>query len=188
MRSISRRERRASAPAICRMGRESQQARVTTLVFASLRLDLIDGAGDPNLPRFYALYEQIFTLPDERESYDGFDEVFGFNHDERLLARFGFFNESAICPSDRQTGQLVAASNFASYALPTELRAATGVDGTGHVVYLFVRPDFRMLGIAARLMRVMKRYAQNVLQGRRGMDAITSTPAAGAKVLHLCEQ
>lgn len=184
------REAIASATQLAQRSREAQLARHGSpdQVFASLRLDLIDGAGDPNLARFYALYEQIFTLPDERESYDGFDEVFGFNRDERLLARFGFFNESAICASDRETGELVAAINFTTYALPGELRAATGIDGTGHVVYLFVRPDFRMLGVAARLMRVMKRYAQNLLQGRRGIDAVTSTPVAGHKILHLCEQ
>lgn len=184
------REAIASATQLAQRSREAQLARHGSpdQVFASMRLDLIDSAGDPNLQRFYALYEQIFTLPDERESYSGFDAVFGFNRDPQLHARFGFFNESALCASDRESGELVAATNFTTYELPREVREATGVIGTGHVVYLFVRPDFRMLGVASRLMRVMKRYAQNLLQGRRGMDAVTSPPAEDKKILHLCEQ
>lgn len=180
----------AAATQLAQRAREAQLARHGNpdKVFAGLRFDLIDDAGDPNLRRFYALYEKIFTLEDERESYDGFDEVFGFNRDSRLLAKFGFFNESAICVSDAESGELVAATNFTIYELPAQVRDATGIDGTGHVVYLFVRPDFRMLGVASRLLRVMKRYCQNLLHGKRGADALLSPPAAGRRILHLCEQ
>lgn len=157
-------------------------------LFASLKLELIDSPGDANLSRFYWLYETIFTLPEERESFEGFEQVFGFNRDTRLLKRFGFFHESAICASDPASGQLVAAVSVVTYEMPMAVRAATGVDGTGHVVYLFVRPDFRMLGIASRLMRVMKRYCNNLLLGRRGMDALMSPAGVEKKIYYLCEQ
>lgn len=184
------REAIAAATRLAQQSREVQLERHGSAekVFASMRLDLIDGSGSHHLKRFYELYEKIFTLPDERESYEGFDEVFGFNRDERLLSRFGFFDESALCVSDGETNELVAAVNFTTYEMPSDVRTATGVDGSSHVVYLFVRPDFRMLGVASRLMRVMKQYSENLLQGRRGMDAVTSTPTLGKKIYRVCEQ
>lgn len=178
----------ASATSLAQRSREMYLERhgSSDQVFASLELDLIDGPGDPNLHRFYDLYETIFTLPSEKESFEGFEQVFAFNGDRRWTSKFGHVHEAAICAS--YGDELVAAVNFTAYAMPPDLARATHIDGTGHIAYLFVRPDFRMLGIGSRLVRSMKRYCQNVLQGRAGTDAMTSAPAGGTTVLHFCEQ
>lgn len=106
---------------------------------------LVDNPRSPDFDALYALYDRVFTLPDEKESASGFRKAFSFNDDAALQSRYGAFAEWWMAARD-PNGTLVGGINFDIFHLPE-----TGCSSL-HVVYLFTDPRFRGRGVASQLL------------------------------------
>jgi GNAT superfamily N-acetyltransferase len=120
----------------------------------SLLLQTIDTPSDPLLPEFYGLYEQIFTLSDEREPLEGFANVLAYNGDNAIQKDFGPFHEPIIVACDPRTGEIVAAVSFTLYAYPGR---AYSFDASCQMHFLMVREDMRGLGIGSHLIEEVEK-------------------------------
>jgi len=114
-----------------------------------LLLQTIDTPSDSHLPEFYGLYEQVFTLPDEREPLEGFTAVLALNEDAAAQREFGPFHESMLVARDPLSLEIVAAVNFTLYAYPDLVYA---FDASCQMHFLMVREDMRGLGIGSYLI------------------------------------
>jgi GNAT superfamily N-acetyltransferase len=126
----------------------SEEAYRQTLV-----LETIDHPSDARLKEFYRLYEAIFTLADERESFEGFEKVLGFNEDATIQRDFGPLREIIFALRDPNDGTYVGAANFALYAYPGA-QYHFPFDASCQLNFLLVREDLRGVGIATELLRM----------------------------------
>ena len=141
----------------------------------SLHLDVINRPGDFLFPELYDLYSRVFTLPDETETYEGFEATLRLNTDPLLMERFGAHEETWLYLRDPFSKTIIAGVDFSTYFLPGLLRKAHGFAATNHIIYIFVRPEYRSFGLANHLLRLTEEYALN-FSGQRG------------PVLFFCEQ
>lgn len=109
------------------------------------RFRTVDNPQSPDFAALYALYDRVFTLPDEKESAAGFREAFSFNSDAALQARYGNFAELWIAAFDAR-GDVAGGINFDIFYLPEAACVSL------HVVYLFTDPRFRGQGVATELL------------------------------------
>ena len=114
-----------------------------------LLLQTIDTPSDPQLPAFYDLYKQVFTLADEREPLEGFTAVLALNEDGPAQREFGPFHELMLVARDPRSLEIVAAVNFTLYAYPDR---AYAFDASCQMHFLMVREDMRGLGIGNSLI------------------------------------
>lgn len=131
-----------------------------SLNHSGFRFCVVDGPLAPGYAELYALYDRIFTLPDERESDAGFRKAFSFNTDPELQQRYGAFAELWIAARDEH-GALVGGINFDLFHLPEAGCASL------HVVYLFTDPLRRGEGIATALLDEAAAEARRRLSERR---------------------
>lgn len=141
----------------------------------SLQLEVINRPGDPHFPELYAFYSRVFTLPDETETFEGFEATLKLNTDPLLMERFGSHEETWLYLREPSTGAIIAGVDFSTYVLPDGYRKVYGFPATNHIIYIFVKPEYRSLGVASHLLRLTEDYALN-FSGQRG------------PVLFFCEQ
>lgn len=128
----------------------------------------VDDPYDPFLEDVYDFYVEFFPLDDEREQLDGLRKILGLNRSIDYQNRLSPFRESWLmaCAPD---GKMIGGVNFSLYTLPKAMTGKFGVSATLHVVYVFVREEYRSIGIASLLLQKMEQYAQEWVFARRGV-------------------
>lgn len=139
---------------------------------SGFRFSVVDGPQSPDFAALYALYDRVFTLPDEKESVTGFRKAFSFNGNAALQRLYGAFAELWIAARDGSDA-VVGGINFDVFHLPEADCASL------HVVYIFTDPQTRGRGVATELLARAESEARRWL-AERGLPTIP---------LHLfCEQ
>jgi GNAT superfamily N-acetyltransferase len=108
---------------------------------------------DPALPDFYSLYSAIFTLPEEREPIEGFQQVLRLNADAAVQAEFGPLSEEILLAIDRATGTIVGAANYITYRYP---ESSFGTAVSCQLNFLCVADAWRNRGIAGRILEQLE--------------------------------
>jgi GNAT superfamily N-acetyltransferase len=108
---------------------------------------------------FYDLYDSIFTLPDEKESREGFLKVFSLNDDAELQEKYGPYREDVAVIIFN--GEIVAGCNYLIRARrPEEKREDWGgVDALVQLNYVFVADGERGKGYHRLLTEKMEEQA-----------------------------
>ncbi len=148
---------------------------------AALRLTAIE---DPFYSRFtevYDFYATFFPLPDERETLDGFRRAMSFNFSDEHQQRLSPFSEGWLV-ADTPEGELIAGVNFSVYAMPEAVARRHSIEGTANIIYIFVREEFRNLGVAGFLLAEMDRHFA------RWIEANRTCAIPGARIPVMCEQ
>ena len=148
-----------------------------------LQYNLLTAPKSKEFRLIYNLYKKIFTLPEERESYEGFEEVLGFNRDAKLRKKFGFFEEAWIYAKDPDTKKIIGAVNFSTYQMPNSIKKKYNLDGTNHTIYLFVKPEYRKIGLGKRLLEIMTNYSKSRLEGKKTLNG-----KSDKRLYIMCEQ
>lgn len=108
-----------------------------------ISLDLTDTTESAVFDRFFAGYEEAFTLPDETEDREGFARClrlnFGMEH-ARLVREYGAFRELCVVASDA-SGEMIGGANFIVLA-----PAARGLPITANLNYIYICPQARGRG------------------------------------------
>lgn len=141
----------------------------------NLEVGVINSPDDKALDELYGLYSQIFTIPEERETLDGFKECLKFNMHQVFQNQFGFFEEYWIYIRDKSTKKIIAAGNSIVYSLPG---IVPGISGTEHAVYLLVSPEYRSIKVGKKLFDFEDNYAKNRLAGIGNPNKLEGTEAA----------
>ncbi|WEK47236.1 MAG: hypothetical protein P0Y56_02835 [Candidatus Andeanibacterium colombiense] len=130
---------------------------------AALSLAETDEADGAIFERFFAAYQQAFTLPDETEDRDGFAACLALNRGQehaRLAARFGEFRELCVIASD--AGGMVGGANFIAIAPDPAL---LGAPVTANLNYLYVCPEARGRGALRRFLAALHRRIGTLFGG-----------------------
>lgn len=138
---------------------------------SSLKVHVIDDPSSQQakdlMKRMYGLYEKIFPLEDEREEYDKLLELMGKNHDATLQATGAPFKEQWIVVEDAD-GTIVAARNTITFAARAQDKLAAVADGTQHLIYGFVDPKHRSLGLGDFTMAISEHEARKFIGANVG--------------------
>ncbi len=127
--------------------------------FESLNIREINQPGDKGFPAVYNFYTSFFTLPDETESFEGFEATLKLNANEQMTAKYGRFKECWLYATLPGSNEIIAGINFSVYELDSSYKNQTSFDATGHVIYIFVKVPYRGLGIAGRLLSLAEKKA-----------------------------
>lgn len=125
---------------------------------------VVDDAASDDFAALYALYDKVFTLPEEKDSADGFRTAMAFNHDSRLQEHYGPFAEMWLSATDSH-GHVAGGINFDIFHIPS-LRCSTM-----HIVYIFSRMDCRGHGLATGLLEEAETVARSWLASHGLPDA-----------------
>lgn len=141
---------------------------------SSLKVHVIDDPSSPEakdlMKRMYGLYEKVFPLEEEREEYDKLLELMGKNHDKQLQATGAPFKEQWVLVEDAD-GKIVAARNTITFAAREKDKLAAVADGTQHLIYGFVDPKHRSLGLGDFTMNIAEEEARKFIGAQNGKDA-----------------
>jgi len=129
----------------------------------NFKKDIIISSNEKKLKRFYSSYGKIFTLPEERESYSGFRKIMSFNGRKDLIAKYGFFEEMIISYTYNQ--EVIAAVNFAVYSTPNFIQKNYKINGTSHIIYIFVNEKYRKHGLGTKLVLDAEKTAEKISKG-----------------------
>jgi GNAT superfamily N-acetyltransferase len=103
--------------------------------------------------RVYPLYGSCFTLPDERESLDGFLEIMEKNGTEEFKTEHGKYSEHWVVLVN-DSGLPIVGSNFG--LIPNRLGTSV------HEIYVFSHPKLRNTGLGTRVLEEEASYAQKL--------------------------
>ena len=141
---------------------------------ASLKVHVIDDPSSKEakdlMKRMYGLYEKVFPLEEEREEYDKLLELMGKNHDKQLQATGAPFKEQWVLVEDAD-GKIVAARNTITFAAREQDKLAAVADGTQHLIYGFVDPKNRSLGLGDFTMNIAEQEARKFIGEKTGKPA-----------------
>jgi hypothetical protein len=126
---------------------------------------IIYSQNDNQLKNFYKLYSSIFTLPEEKETLRGFEQVLKLNKSKNLIKKYGFFKEQIIYLKDGD--RIIAAIDFAVYSMNKDIAKNFKTDATCHIIYLFVDKEYRMHGLGKRLLILAKKEAMKLISSNR---------------------
>lgn len=133
----------------------------------SLNVTIIDNPaiGDSTrlMTRMYSLYEKIFPIAEEREELDKLLSLMEKNHDKKLQASGAPFREQWIIVQHPSTGEVIAARNVITFSAAKDKRVSKEVDGTQHLIYGFVDPRFRSMGLGDFTMGIAEDEARKFL-------------------------
>jgi GNAT superfamily N-acetyltransferase len=135
---------------------------------------VISRKGDERLKKVYSLYLKLFTLTEERESYEGFESVLELMDKEFLFDTYGKWEEGWIVLEDPDSGIVIGALNFDNFSTPGHILSNYSISGTCHIIYLFVHPSFRKLGVGKILLDLLYSRAEGFSQSKN--------------VIYFCEQ
>lgn len=140
---------------------------------SSLKVHVIDDPSSPEakdlMKRMYGLYEKVFPLEEEREEYDKLLELMGKNHDKQLQATGAPFKEQWVLVEDAD-GKIVAARNTITFAAREKDKLAAVADGTQHLIYGFVDPKHRSLGLGDFTMNIAEEEARKFIGAQNGKE------------------
>lgn len=125
----------------------------------ALNIEVINRPNDPAFSELYSLYSGIFTLPDESETMMGFEKTLELNSYDTLLKEFGFYEELWLYACMPDTNEIIAGINFTYYKVGKS--KVNQYDFTKHITYLFVKNEYRGLGIASHLLKAADEYVLN---------------------------
>jgi len=141
----------------------------------ALKLKTINRAKQKDFKTLYAFYTSFFTLPEETETYKGFEATLALNTNNAHLIRYGNFEEAWIYAMLPESNEIIAGINFSLYAFDDKMKSTYGYTGSAHIIYIFVKTAYRSLGLAKYLLETVDTYANNFF-GNKG------------EVLYICEQ
>src|SRR3989338_1828245 len=169
----------------------TERYRTLNAFLDSATVHVIDTPNDPHFREFYNLYKTVFTLPSERETPRGFNEVLAINNNTELAALVGGkYREATILMRDPTTNEVIGAINFTAYPMNDDVARETGIDATSHVIYLFTHQDYRKAGVAKRLKDLTKKYVKAFTLGENPKSAILDNKQLSRDInlLSMCEQ
>jgi len=120
---------------------------------------IINRPGCKDFQELYDFYSTFFTLPNESETFEGFTRALELNKDEYLIQLYGRFEETWIYLRSPIDNKIIAGINFSTYMLPEQIASRNNIGGTCHVIYLFVKVEYRSLGIARFLHSEAENYS-----------------------------
>ncbi len=133
----------------------------------SLKITIIDNPaiGDSTrlMTRMYSLYEKIFPIAEEREELAKLLSLMEKNHDKQLQASGAPFREQWIVVQHPATGEVIAARNVITFSAVKDKAVSKEVDGTQHLIYGFVDPRFRSMGLGDFTMGIAEDEARKFL-------------------------
>lgn len=133
----------------------------------SLKVTIIDNPADHGatalMTQMYSLYEKIFPIAEEREELDKLLSLMEKNHDRKLQASGAPFREQWIVVQDEKTGEVVAARNVITFSAAKDKEVSKEIDGTQHLIYGFVDPRFRSMGLGDFTMGIAEDQARKFL-------------------------
>lgn len=130
-----------------------------------MKRGIISSSSDKQLKNFYKIYSSIFTLPEEKETFNGFKQVLKFNGNKKLREKYGFFKEQIIYFEENE--KIVAAIDFAVYSMPENIRKKFSVDATCHIIYLFVDKEYREHGLGKKLLVLAEKESVRLIGSKR---------------------
>ncbi|MDD5586714.1 MAG: GNAT family N-acetyltransferase, partial [Alphaproteobacteria bacterium] len=124
-----------------------------------------DSADAPELKEVYPTYQQNFPIESEQETIEGFRACLDLKNDASLQEKCGPFKEAWICVRDPETGKIIAAINFSTFTFNDRNapEAKIHADGTQHLTFVFVAPEYRHLGIAKKLIGEAEAYSRDFI-------------------------
>ncbi len=137
--------------------------------YGKLTFFQIDSPDSDQFLALYKFYASFFTLPDETETYDGFESTLRLNYDVNLHKLFGGFKESWLYVCYPKTDEIIAGINYSVYELDKTNLNKSEYAATGHVMYIFVKPMFRGLGLAKRLLVESENIAKCYLKENKSI-------------------
>lgn len=134
---------------------------------STLKVHVItDGSKPENaelMERMYGLYEQVFPLEEEREELQ---KLLGMN---KVKTSDAPSLEQWILLED-QDGKIVAARNVMNLSAVKEPRVAADIDGTQSLVYSFVDPQVRSLGLGDMTLKIAEEEGRRFIASTYGKD------------------
>ena len=127
---------------------------------------------DPALPDFYSLYSAIFTLPEEREPIEGFQQVLRLNGDATVQAKFGPLSEEILLAIDRASGAVIGAANYITYRYPG---SGFEIAVSCQLNFLCVAAAWRNRGIAGQLLEQLEIDLRRQAGGENSRNSVFVT-------------
>jgi hypothetical protein len=129
----------------------------------NIKYHIIDKSGDLNFPAFYEGYSKIFTIEEERESYNGFEEVLDYNYNQTMQEKYGPFKEIIMYCTDPDENEIIGGINFSTYFSPFELNNYI-ILGTSQLFYIFIKSEYRFLNLGSVLLQKARRYSESLIK------------------------
>jgi len=145
---------------------KADMAAAKTRYQSSLKVHVLDSPDSDEakdlMKRMYGLYEKVFPIAEEREEYDKLLSLMGKNHDTALQSSGAPFREQWILLEDDK-GEIVAARNVITFSAARDGEVAKNIDGTQHLIYGFVDPRVRSLGLGDFTMNIAENEARKFI-------------------------
>jgi ribosomal protein S18 acetylase RimI-like enzyme len=141
----------------------------------TLSVNMIDCPDDARFKHVYSFYTTFFTLPEETESYKGFESTLALNHDKALAEKYGKFREAWLYATLPTSNEIIAGINFSVYELDNEYQDNSSYAATGHIIYIFVKTEYRCMGMAKHMISLAEEKALNFIASQK-------------KIIWFCEQ
>jgi ribosomal protein S18 acetylase RimI-like enzyme len=131
-------------------------------------LEIVNDEASTSLKSFYALYQRMFALEEEREPLSGFQTVLGFNRNPQVQGLFGPLQEAVMLLRARRSDNVIAAVNYIVMMYPAPQRPLLGFDGSCQINFLCVDPDFRGTGLGQHMLDCVDREARRLVASKTG--------------------
>ncbi|MDD5586970.1 MAG: GNAT family N-acetyltransferase [Alphaproteobacteria bacterium] len=138
----------------------------------------------PGFEEVYEVYFRNFPIEKERESLAGFRLAASFNANRTMQGRYGPFEEAWGYVRDPGTGKVIGGINFTTFSFLKDAAARPYAAGTQHLMYLFVSPEYRRLGVGNKLVGAAETYSKKFVARVEGL----SPDLDGTRLFTLNEQ
>ncbi len=139
---------------------------------STLKVHVISDCSDPKnedlMRRMYGLYEKVFPLEEEREELDKLLKINTVKTSDAPSL------EQWIVLEDRN-GEIVGARNVMNLSAVKDAKVAKDIDGTQSLVYSFVDPRFRSLGLGDMTLQVAEEEGRRFVASTFGKDRDPAT-------------
>lgn len=130
-----------------------------------MKVGIISSPKDKKLKNFYKIYSSIFTLPEDKTTFKGFQQVLILNGNKKLRKKYGFFKEQIIYLEEDK--KIIAAINFAVYSISENLKKRFHVNATCHINYIFVDKKYRKKGLGKKLLNLVEKEAKKLIKNNK---------------------
>ncbi|MDD3877059.1 MAG: hypothetical protein PHT69_10585 [Bacteroidales bacterium] len=141
----------------------------------TLTVEIINCPNQLGFKDLFTFYSSFFTLPEETETYDGFETTLALNTHEGFLKKFGAYEEAWMYVRNPENDDIIAGLNFSIYKLPETESRFYSYSGTAHIIYIFVKAEYRSLKLAGYLFQALDNYAKTFF-------------GSSQEILYICEQ
>ncbi len=151
---------------------------------SSLKVHVISDPAAPGavelMTKMYGLYEKVFPIEEEREEMSKLLDLMGKNHDKELQASGAPFREQWILLEDKN-GEIVGARNTIVFSAANNPEVPDS--GSQHLIYGFVDPRFRALGLGDFTMKIAEDEARKFIA-----STLPDTKPGNISLLEVSEQ